>query len=61
MSKLGLDRVIDSQHGGVDKHLAKIAGQIDKWEESLPEFLGLKQPDVNHIKNEHKDSLKLQT
>ena len=53
--------MIDSQHGGVNKHLGKIADTIDKWEESLPECLGLKQPEVNHIKNEHRDSLKLQT
>ena len=56
-----LDTVIDSRHGGVEKDLGEISEQIENWEESLPAHLGLKPAEVAHIKNQHRDNLKLQT
>jgi hypothetical protein len=61
--RIGLDRlnlVLDSENGGVPKHLGEIAEQMYEWEGKVSDELGLTKPDVNNIKELHKNQLKLQ-
>ena len=55
-----LDRVIDSDRGGVLKHLGQIADTMYEWEGPIVENLGLSQADVAGIKKAYPGELKLQ-
>ena len=55
-----LNLVLDSENGGVPKHLGEIAEQMYEWEGKVSDELGLIKADVNSIKEHHKDQLKLQ-
>ena len=55
-----LDKVIDSDHGGVPKHLGQIADTMDEWEGSVAENLGLNLADVAGINAKYPVKLKLQ-
>ena len=55
-----LDKVIDSDHGGVSKHLGQIADTMDEWEGSVAESLRLSPADVAGIKAAHHGKLNLQ-
>ena len=55
-----LDQVIDSDHGGVLKHLGQIADSMDEWEGAVAESLGLRPADVAEIKHKDPKKLKLQ-
>ena len=55
-----LNLVLDSENGGVPKHLGEIAEQMYEWEGKVSDELGLTKADVNSIKERHKDQLKLQ-
>lgn len=55
-----LDQVIDSDHGGVPKHLGQIADSIDEWEGAVAESLGLGLAVVAGIKEKHPGKLNLQ-
>jgi hypothetical protein len=56
-----LDQVVDSEHGGVSKHLGQIADAMYEWEGSIAEQLELTNADVAAIKTEHPNKLRLQT
>ena len=56
-----LDHVIDSDHGGVLKHLGQIADTMYEWEGRVADSLGLHQCDVAGIKEAHPGKLQLQT
>ena len=56
-----LDRMIDCESGGVNKHLGQIADSMYEWEGSVAEQLDLKQADVAAIRMEHPNQLRLQT
>ena len=55
-----LNQVLDSENGGVPKHLGKIAEQMYEWEGGVSDELGLTTPNVNNIKGRYKNELKLQ-
>ena len=55
-----LDCVIDSDHGGVLKHLGWIADTMYKWEGPIADSLGLSQADVAGIKKAYPGELNLQ-
>ena len=55
-----LDQVIDSDHGGVLRHLGQIADTMYEWEGAVADNLGLHQADVAEIKEAHAGKLKLQ-
>ena len=52
--------VIDSENGGVPKHLGQIADTMCKWKGPIAEELGLTRADVVVIAVMHHDSLRLQ-
>jgi hypothetical protein len=56
-----LDQVVDSEHGGVSKHLGQIADAMYEWEGPIAEQLELTRADVAAIKTEHPNKLRLQT
>ena len=52
--KLGL--VMDSGHGGVDRHLCAVADELpDEWDTQLAPVLGLRRRDVSDILKKHRD------
>ena len=55
------DQVLDSENGGVSKHLGEIADSMYEWEGPVAEQLGLTPADVAAIKTEHPNKLRLQT
>ena len=55
-----LDQVLDSESGNVSKHLGQIADFMKEWEGSVAEELMLTQAEINNIKEEYKNKLKLQ-
>ena len=55
-----LNQVVDSENGGISKHLGEIAEQMYEWEGKVSDELGLTKADVNNIKELHKNKLKLQ-
>jgi hypothetical protein len=55
-----LDQVIDSDHGGVSRHLGQIADSMYEWEGPVADSLGLHQADVAVIKEAHPGKLQLQ-
>ena len=55
-----LDLVIDSQNGGVPKHLGKIADIMDEWEGSISDGLELTAADVANVRTKHPNNLHLQ-
>jgi hypothetical protein len=55
-----IDQVIDSDHGGVSKHLGQISDSMYEWEGAVADSLGLHQADVAEIKEAHPGKLKLQ-
>jgi hypothetical protein len=55
-----LDQVIDSDHGGVSRHLGQIADSMYEWEGPVADSLGLHQADVAEINKAHPGKLKLQ-
>jgi hypothetical protein len=55
-----LDQVIDSDHGGVSRHLGQIADSMYEWEGAVADSLGLNQADVTEIKEAHPGKFKLQ-
>ena len=55
-----MDLVIDSESGGVSKHLGQIADSMDVWEGAISEGLGLTQADVAAIKMKYPGQLNLQ-
>ena len=48
-----LDQVLDFEHGGVSRHLGKIADSMNEWEGSVADQLGLVPADVAAIKMEN--------
>ena len=52
---------MDSEHGGVSKHLGQIADVMCEWEGPIAEQLELTRADIAAIKTEHPNKLKLQT
>ena len=52
--------MLDSEHGGVSKHLGQIADDICEWEGPIAEQLELTIADVAAIKMEHPCKLRLQ-
>lgn len=56
-----LDKELDFEHGGVPKHVERIASSMDEWEGGVATGLGLSKVDVAAIKTEHRDRLSLQT
>jgi hypothetical protein len=55
-----LDQVIDTDHGGVSRHLGQIADSMYEWEGPLTDSLGLREADVAAIKEAHPGKLQLQ-
>ena len=56
-----MNRVIDSQHNGVLKHIGKIADEMENWNNVLlMSELGLRQADINQIQHRHPGNSKLQ-
>ena len=55
-----MDLVIDSESGGVSKHLGRIADSMDAWEGVISEGLGLTQADVAAIRTKYPNQLNLQ-
>ena len=53
--------MVDSEHGGVSKHLGQIADAMYEWEGPIAEQLELRDTDIAAIKTEHPNKLKLQT
>ena len=53
--------MVDSEHGGVSKHLGQIADAIYEWEGPISEQLELTKADIAAIKTEHPNKLRLQT
>ena len=56
-----LDQVLDSEYGGVSRHLGHIADSMSKWEGPIAEQLGLTPADVAAIKTKYPGELNLQT
>ena len=56
-----LDKEVDSDSGGVPKHLGKIADLMDKWEGRISDELGLTVADVAHIKAKYPLNHKMQS
>ena len=54
------DQEIDSQHGGVSRHLGQIADAMYKWEGSIADELGLTDVDVADIKHNYPNRFGLQ-
>ena len=55
-----LDQVVDSDGGGVSKHLVQIADSIYEWEGPVADQLGLSQVDITAIKTAHPMKFNLQ-
>ena len=55
-----LESVLDSDHGGVPKHLGQIVNCMHEWEGEIADELGLTLADVASIKSEYPTNLKLQ-
>ena len=55
-----LGMIIDSENGGVPKHLGKIADSMYEWEGKVAEELKLSQADVAAIKTKNSSNLRLQ-
>ena len=53
--------MVDSEYGGVSKHLGQIADAMYEWEGPIAEQLELTEADVAAIKTEHPNKLRLQT
>ena len=53
--------MLDSEHGGVSKHLGQIADAMYEWEGAIAEQLGLIRADIAAIKIKYPSELKLQT
>ena len=51
---------MDSEHGGVSKHLGQIADAMYEWEGPIAEQLELTRADIAAINEEHK-KLRLKT
>ena len=54
VSRDKLDLVINSESGGVSKHLGQIADSMDAWEGAISERLDLTQADVAAIKTKYR-------
>ena len=52
--------MLDSEHGGVSKHLGCIADAMYEWEGPIAEQLELTRADIAAIKMEHPNKLQLQ-
>lgn len=48
-----LDKELDWDHHGVDRHLTEIAEQMIDWEEKLSALLGMTDVDIRDLKAEH--------
>jgi hypothetical protein len=55
-----LDKVIDSQHYGIHKHLGMIADSMAEWEGSIAAELQLSPADIAKIKGKYPTNLRLQ-
>lgn len=44
--------MIDSDSGGVSKHLGQIADSMVEWEGSIAEALGLTEPQIANIRHD---------
>lgn len=53
--------MIDSDTGGVPKHLGQIADSMAEWEGKIADKLELTEADVAGIKKKHPSNLKLQS
>ena len=53
--------MLDSENGGVSKHLGQIADAMYEWEGPIAEQLELTRADIAAIKAKHPGELKLQT
>ena len=53
--------MVDSEYGGVSKHLGQIADAMYEWEGPIAEQLELTEADIAAIKIEHPSKLRLQT
>ena len=58
---MDLDKEIDSDSGGVLKHLGQIAYSLVKWEGRIADELKLTEADVATIKTQYPTDLKLQS
>ena len=56
-----LDRELDFEHDGVQKHLGEIADSMDEWEGRVAEELMLTKVEIASIKTEYPGQLNLQT
>lgn len=59
-TSLTLDDVLDSNCGGVPKHLGQIADFMYEWEGPVADHLQLSPADIANIKKKHPGQLKLQ-
>ncbi len=55
-----LDKVIDSQHYGIHKHLGMIADSMVEWEGPIADELQLSPADIAMIKGKYPANLRLQ-
>lgn len=55
-----LSQVLDSESGGVPKHLGQIAESMYEWEGRVADELGLTTADVAKIKEKHDKNKELQ-
>ena len=53
--------MVDSEYGGVSKHLGQIADAMYEWEGPVAEHLELTKVDVAAINKKYPGELKLQT
>ena len=56
-----LNKRLDFEHDGVQKHLGEIADSMDEWEGRVAEELMLAKVDIAYIKTEHPLKLDMQT
>ncbi len=54
------NKALDSENGGVSKHLGQIADSMCEWEGAVAENLGLTKADIAVIKTRYPADLKLQ-
>ena len=56
-----LNKRLDFEHDGVQKHLGEIAGSMDEWEGRVAEELMLTKVEIASIKTDYPLKLNLQT
>ena len=61
IDSVSLDKVIDSDTGGVLKHIGQIANSMAEWEGRIAEELELTEADIADIKMQYPSKLKQQS